>query len=129
MVSEWERLESLSKEDIIIEFVKTMIEPDDPVNYERTTDEWARRIALHAFAAYDRDDGFAYEDICDYGLNEDQAERVFDELVSEGKFDYPTYDPRSKNFSGVPGKTKAQVERMDPAERERRIAEWKEASS
>ncbi len=145
MVSEWEELEKMSKEDLIIELVKErtahrelcrglrmIIEHDHPADDEnyyiegdgkddwpghRTTDEWARRIVLYAKSRSD-DPEFGYTDVMDYGLLGDQAYDMFEELVDEGILDWDSGDPRSSRFSGICGYYEDEVAEMDPEERE-----------
>ena len=156
MASEWEELEKLTKEELIIELVKErtahrdfmtsfqrlmfehpidrvppyVVETDaDEELHEgqRTTGEWARRIALYAKKHSD-DPEFGYTDMFDYGINHDQADEVFDELAGEGALDWDSADPRSRRFSGIPGYYADEVADMDPVERERMIREWQEES-
>lgn len=152
MAREWEDLERLSKEDLIIELVRErtahrefmtsfqrlmfehpidrvppfVVETDaDEELHEdqRTTDEWARRIALYA-KEYSDDPEFGYTDMFDYGIDHDQANEVFDELAEEGILDWDSADPRSRRFSGIPGRYADEVAEMDPEERERMMREW-----
>lgn len=156
MTSEWEELEKLTKEELIIELVKERTAHRDFMNsfqrlmfeypidrvppyvveteeddalYEgqRTTDEWARRIALHARRRCD-DSEFWYGDMFDYGINHDQACEVFDELAEEGVFDWDSSDPRSRRFSGIPGRRADEVAETDPEERERMKLEYRKES-
>ncbi len=120
MASEWEKLEKLSKEDLIIEFVRmrhlygTLREdlPDtcplpfesskrtvangESVEGEPTTDEWAEKIALYG-AMHPKDVAFYSCDLMDYGLTEDQADEVCERLHREGRLRLPDgvsyYDP------------------------------------
>ena len=156
MASEWEELEKLSKEELIIELVKErtahrdfmtcfqrlmyeypidrvppyVVESDeDEMLHEgqRTTDEWARRIALYA-KARSADPEFGYTDMFDYGINHDQAYEVFDELAEEKVLDWDSADPRSSRFSGIPGRYADEIAEMDPEERSRLKKEWQEHS-
>ncbi len=156
MASEWEELERLSKEELIIELVKErtahrafmtsfqrlmfeypidrvppyVVETDEDEELhegQRTTDEWARRIAVYAKNHSD-DPEFGYTDMFDYGINHDQADEVFDELAQEGVFDWESADPRSRRFSGIPGRYANEVADMDPEERDRLMRERQEGS-
>ncbi len=114
MASEWEELEKLSKEELIIELVRMrnlygMLredrDKDNPLipymerkhtgegeNYvdgEETTDEWAERIALYG-AMHPKDDVFSYCDLMDYGLTDDQAYSVCKTLLEEGRLKLPS---------------------------------------
>lgn len=108
MKSEWEELESWSKEDLIIELVHwrnmygiVRVEQDDdcpwpyaapkehdvggwPHPGDRTTDEWAERIALFG-AMHPKNGEFDCIDLMDYGLDEDQAYEVCERLRHEGR--------------------------------------------
>lgn len=153
MASEWEELEKLTKEELIIELVRersirreinhtlrSIVDLDYPVDgeppliYESadciregapTTDEWARRIALYA-KEHHKDIEFAYTDISKYGLDMDQADRIFDSLAEEGILDWDSSDPRSSRFSGVCGLYTDELEALEPEERERRLQEERE---
>lgn len=120
MASEWEDLETLSKEELIIELVRmrhlygTLREdmPDtcplpfesskrsevngESVEGEPTTDEWAERIAMYG-AMHPKDVAFYSCDLMDYGLTEDQADEVCERLHREGRLRLPDgvvyYDP------------------------------------
>lgn len=147
MASEWEELEKLSKDELIIELMRErwvhrninqrlrmiidydypdsdevpcVVEEDDHSSpgYE-TTDSWAKKIILHAKSRCTGE--FGPEDAFDYGLNWDQAEQAFEELVTEGKLDWPSSDPRSRHFSGIAGMYADEVAAMDPEERENRM--------
>ena len=110
MVSEWESLESWSKEDLIIELVRmrnlygylredlpdtcpypymrSKYDPDTGVEGEVTTPEWAERIAQ--FGASHPKDGWFYScDLIQYGLDSNQAAEVCDRLYSEGRLKLP----------------------------------------
>ena len=139
-VSEWEKLENLSKDELIIELVRartllrleTDDEPDDYINNpaggEKTTDNWARKIVLYAYNHHGVPDDFDYPDVYDYGLHGAQAEEVFENLIAEGSVIRSTADPRSTDFSGIPGKNRAEVESMDPASRKKLMESWKRVS-
>lgn len=142
MASEWEDLEKLSKDELIIELVRartllrldTENDPDNPdyvdnpANGERTTEDWARKIVMYAYDHHEIPDDFDYPDVYDYGLHGAQAEEIFEKLVAEGRIERSTADPRSEHFSGIPGKNKADVESMDPGERKRLMESWKRVS-
>ncbi len=110
MASEWEELEKLSKEELIIELVKErtahrefdralrgLIEVDYPADrklpvfvddedesLKQTTDDWAYRVAKYAYErAKDKDD-FSHYDLDAYGLDEDQAEEAYRKLRMDG---------------------------------------------
>ena len=113
MASEWEELERLSKEELIIELVRMRhlygtvredMDPDlalpfmtskrtgegeDEIEGEPTTDEWAERIALYG-AMHPKDSMFYSCDLMDYGLTEDQSEDVCNRLYSEGRLKMPS---------------------------------------
>lgn len=113
MASEWEELESWSKEDLIIELVRMRnlygmlredLGRDDPlipymerkhtgegedyVDGEETTDGWAERIALYG-ARHPKDGAFYYCDLMDYGLTDDQSYDVCRRLLEEGRLKLP----------------------------------------
>ncbi len=113
MASEWEELERLTKEELIIELVRMKnlygmlrenMEPDNPlipymerlrttdgdvyIDGQRTTDEWAERIALYG-AMHPKDGMFYYCDLMDYGLTNDQAYSVCGKLIAEGRLKLP----------------------------------------
>ncbi len=123
MASEWEELEKLSKEELIIELVKERtihrqmnreirsilnidypedrvlpVYDDDGDDGEATTDEWARRVILHAYSNAKDVDYFDVDAIRMYGMDSDQFDRVFEQMASEGLVDYPVYDPRSGKY-------------------------------
>ncbi len=148
MASEWEELEKLSKEELIIELVKErtahrelcrgmrmLIENDYPADDEeayssgededdwpgkRTTDAWARRVILYA-EKESGDPDFGYTDAMGYGLNGSQASDVFDALAEEGLLDWPSDDSRSRRFSGACGYTADELAAMAPEEREKLV--------
>ncbi len=109
MASEWEELESWSKEDLIIELLKERnlrrqsnrairsiidldypedrrlpVYEDDGTDGEVTTDEWARRIIAHVWRNTDDPDYFDVETCQKYGLDSDQFDRVGSEMAKEG---------------------------------------------
>ena len=119
MVSDWEELESWSKEDLIIELmhmrtIYSMLRSEqgddcrwpemevkaveDDVHWEPgqlTTDAWAERIAIYAAARATED--FYGCDLIDYGLTDGQGYDVVDRLHAEGRLVLPPgvkfYDP------------------------------------
>ncbi len=113
MTSEWEKLEELSKDELIIELMhwKTLYsilrnEQDDSCPMpelersdagsgfedfdpgEVTTDCWAERIALFAIAHWDEPE-FWPCDLMDYGLTDQQSYDVCKRLLDEGRLDLP----------------------------------------
>lgn len=112
MASEWEELEKLSKEELIIELVrartcyrglrgecrKKNVHPwpedlrygtrTDTEDGERTTHEWAERIALHG-AMHPLDSAFYWCDLENYGLDRHQAYEVCLELMRSGRLKVP----------------------------------------
>jgi len=150
--SEWEELEKLSKDELIIELVRERtlgrdikdrimqdlgeISPKYASNVRfdddgfaiwgaPTTDEWAEKILLYA-KTHCNDCEFDVDNSRDYGLDEVQADETFDKLAKEGKLDWPSDDPRSRRFSGVSGYYADEVAAMTPEERERMIREEQE---
>lgn len=112
MASDWEELESWSKEDLIIELmhmrtiysmlrsehgddcrwpdmdVKSII--DDEGFWEPgqlTTDEWAERIAIYAAARATED--FYGGDLIEYGLTDGQGYDVVDRFRAKGRLVLP----------------------------------------
>ncbi len=112
MASEWEELEKLSKEELIIELVhwKNMygilraeagdscvwpyaepkgrhiggwIEPGEP-----TTHEWALKIAKHAISNF-KGGVFDACDLMDYGLDEEQCREICRELNAKDELNLP----------------------------------------
>ena len=113
MASEWEELERLSKDELIIELVhwktlysilrgmqdescylpklerKTVVPGDHTSDLgELTTDEWAEKVALYAAKNLD-DDSFASCDLMDYGLTDEQSYQVCKRLLREGRLVLP----------------------------------------
>ncbi len=110
MTSEWEELEKLSKEELIIEIVKErtahreldrsvrgLMEIDHPVDrrlpvfvdeddesLSRTTDEWAYRVARYAYEHWEHSYRFIDLDLREYGLYGDQAEDAYRRLCADG---------------------------------------------
>ena len=121
MASEWEELEKLSKDELIIELVhwKTLYsmlrsEQDEGCRYpdlevpcviddegfwepgQVTSDEWAEKIAAYA-AAHATGEDFYPSDLIYFGLTDIQAFKICDKLCSEGRLVLPSdvryYDP------------------------------------
>lgn len=113
ITSEWEKLEKLSKEELIIRLVRmetlysmlrseqddTCVLPEQPVKDastdpddfnpgELTTDEWAERIALYG-AMHPKDGVFYSCDLMDYGLTDQQAYDTCKRLYREGRLKLP----------------------------------------
>ena len=112
MVSEWEELEKLSKDELIIELVKARTcydclrdtiekkyvwpcpetlrakRPRNPNKGQVAPPEWAEKIALYG-AMHPRDGWFYSSDLADYGMNPEQAEHICSKLHSEGKLRLP----------------------------------------
>ena len=109
MASEWEELEKLSKDELIIQLVlwknlyatlrdekgdkncpwyavKPKMTGDEPG--EPTTKKWAEKIAQYG-AMHPKDGLFCWCDLMDYGLTEDQAYSVCQKLSAEGKLKVP----------------------------------------
>lgn len=112
MASEWEELEKLSKDELIIELVKEryarrninqrlrmIVDYDYPVDGEipctveeddyscpgyETTDAWARKIIRYA-ETHRKGDDFGPSDTSEYGLSWDQADAIFAEMTDEPK--------------------------------------------
>lgn len=125
MASEWEELEKLSKDELIIELVKERqirrksnrairmvvdlnypedrrlpVYDDEGVDEEKTTDAWARRIILYAWINAE-DKGYFDVDACDlYGLDSDQFDRVYQEMVEQGLFTGQEVSLRCRNSAG-----------------------------
>ena len=109
MISEWEQLESLSKEELIMELVRMrnlygILREDigestlpymvrkrsgnGAVDGEPTTPDWAERIALYA-AMHPKDGAFYPCDLMDYGMTGDQSYEVCEKLYAEGRLKVP----------------------------------------
>lgn len=113
MVSEWEDLEKLSKDEVIIELMywKTLYsilrnDQDDSCSMpelersdagtgfedfdpgEITTDSWAEKIALFAIARA-KGPEFWPCDLMDYGLTDQQSYDVCKRLLDEGRLILP----------------------------------------
>lgn len=120
MASDWEELESWSKEDLIIELmhmrtIYSMLRseqgddcswPDMDIQSivddegfwepgQLTTDEWAERIAIYAATRATED--FYGSDLIYYGLTDGQGYDVVERLRAEGRLVLPPgvkfYDP------------------------------------
>ena len=113
MESEWERLEKLSKDELIIELVRMrnlygliredqssdcvypMIEPlhtgegDSYVEGQLAPEVWAERIALYTMK-HPKDGMFYSCDLMDYGLTSDQSYDVCKKLSDEGRMKLPS---------------------------------------
>ena len=116
MESEWEKLEKLSKDELIIELVKertarrnvdrallSLTDVEYPVdrrfsvygedydsNYEIASDDWAFRIACYAFKHSNGD--FSPYDLEDYGLDSDQSLEAYRKLRVTGIVSDTSYD-------------------------------------
>ena len=116
MESEWEKLEKLSKDELIIELVKertarrnvdralrSITDVEYPVdrrfsvygedydsNYEIASDDWAYRIACYAFKHSNGD--FSPYDLEDYGLDSDQSLEAYRKLRVNGIVSDTSYD-------------------------------------
>lgn len=116
MESEWEKLEKLSKDELIIELVKertarrnvdralrSITDVEYPVdrrfsvygedydsNYEIASDDWAYRIAYYAFKHSNGD--FSPYDLEDYGLDSDQSLEAYRKLRVNGIVSDTSYD-------------------------------------
>ena len=116
MESEWERLEKLSKDELIIELVKertarrnvdralrSITDVEYPVdrrysvygedydsNYEAASDDWAYKIAFYAFKHSDGD--FSPYDLESYGLDSDQSMEAYRKLRVNGIVSDTSYD-------------------------------------
>ena len=112
MISSWEELEKVSKDDLIIELMYwrtlySIIRTENPDSDwpelkrtghmrddgtfepgERTTEEWARRIALYGIS-HVKTEEFCSCDLMDYGLCEDQCDEICDELSESGEMELP----------------------------------------
>ena len=112
MVSEWEELEKLSKEELIIELVRARtcyrglrdtIDSDNvwpwPETLRESVDEdpeegqvvpeiWAERIVCYG-ALHPRDGWFYSSDLTDYGMDADQADKLCEKMYAEGILKLP----------------------------------------
>lgn len=92
MVSEWEELEKLSKDELIIELVKARramrnmcsllheISEDGASHFlydkgEKPSDEWLQKIVDRATSQLDDDDGLDGSDLERYGVDSDTADK------------------------------------------------------
>ncbi len=124
MASEWEELEKLTKEELIIELVKernvhrrmcremrSIVDIDYPEDRrlpvyegegsdsETTSDEWARRIILVALAQSSDPSYFDVEVVTRYGLDSEQFDKVYAEMSAEGIVPEATWDAGSGGCS------------------------------
>lgn len=124
MASEWEELEKLTKEELIIELVKernvhrrmcremrSIVDIDYPEDRrlpvyegegsdsETTSDEWARRIILVALAQSSDPSYFDVEVVTRYGLDFEQFDKVYAEMSAEGIVPEATWDAGSGGCS------------------------------
>ena len=116
-MSEWDDLEKLTKEELIVELVKertarrnvdrvlrSAVDVEYPVdrrfsaygdefdsNYETASEDWTYRIALRAFECSDGD--FSPFDLEEYGLNSEQSMEAYRMLRRNGVVTDTTYDP------------------------------------
>lgn len=112
MASEWEELEKLTKDELIIELVhyrnmygmlrEKLPEDGDPPYLRRkhtgegesyepgepTTEEWAVKIALYC-AKHPKDGAFYPCDLLDYGLDSEQGYDICSRLRAEGRLNLP----------------------------------------
>lgn len=110
MVSEWEELEKLTKEELIIELMKErtshrelersirgLIDVDYPADKTlpvfadmdepglgSASEDWLYRIAMYAYDKSADKDRFSYNDLEDYGLSSDMAEEAYRLLRVKG---------------------------------------------
>ncbi len=111
VASEWEELEKLSKEELIIELVRernirriidwklrNIVEIDHPADVKIpvilegdeddqrhvANDEWAYAIALYAYRCAPDKDDFSPYDLHEYGLDLDQSEEAYRKLRVNG---------------------------------------------
>ena len=124
MASEWEELEKLTKEELIIELVKernvhrrmcremrSIVDIDYPEDRrlpvyegegsdsETTSDEWARRIILVALAQSSDPSYFDVEVVTRFGLDSEQFDKVYAEMSAEGIVPEATWDAGSGGCS------------------------------
>ncbi len=124
MASEWEELEKLTKEELIIELVKernvhrrmcremrSIVDIDYPEDRrlpvyegegsdsETTSDEWARRIILVALAQSSDPSYFDVEVVTRFGLDSEQFDKVYAEMSAEGIVPEATWDAGSGSCS------------------------------
>lgn len=110
--SEWEELEKLSKDELIIELVKERqirrqsyriirnaididypedrrlpVYDDEGSDGESTSDEWARRIISYVWDHSEDRSRFDIEACQIYGLDSDQFDSVYSEMVSDGSIE------------------------------------------
>ncbi len=118
MINEWKELESLSKDDLIIELMKertahrelnralrSLIEldypsdkvlpvysDDDDSDYGCTSDDWIPKIAEYAFLHSIDKESFSYSDLRSYGLSDDMADAAYRYLRQKGFIDDSSRD-------------------------------------
>ncbi len=118
MASEWEELEELTKDELIIELVKeryerrlidhrlrTIVELDFQVDRRiplfsdeedmcqgTTSDEWAYRIAKRAYESCEDKDDFDPYCPMHYGLDEEQSVEAYRRLREDGVITDPSKD-------------------------------------
>ena len=101
MASEWEELEKLSKEELIIELVKARRDMRNMRNVladlsetgasgfmyddgSKPSEEWLLRIAELARSRLDPDEALCAADLEMYGIDEETADRYIESIRSEG---------------------------------------------
>ena len=110
MESEWEQLEKLSKDDLIIELMKErtahlelnralrslidldypsdktlpVYSDDDDPDYGCTSKDWISKIAEYAYRNSADKDSFSYSDLRSYGLSDDMADAAYHLLRQKG---------------------------------------------
>lgn len=101
MASEWEELERLSKEELIIELVKARRDMRNirsvladlsetgasDFMYDdgsKPSEEWLHRIAEHAESRLDADEILCAADLEMYGIDEETADRYIESRRSKG---------------------------------------------
>lgn len=109
MVSEWERLMKVPKEELVIELIKARVcykglrEEIDRENVwpwpedlgglgtdspDKIPPEWAEKVALYG-AMHPADKVFCWCDLENYGLDSDTAYEVCSKLFEEGRLKVP----------------------------------------
>lgn len=118
MKSQWEELEKLSKDELIIELIKerherriidykvrTLLELDYPVVRQipiyceeedltegNTTDDWAYRVSLYAYEHWNDESDFDPYCAMAYGLDEEQSVEAYRKLRVNGIITDPSND-------------------------------------
>lgn len=113
MISEWEKLEALSKDELIIELMKertahrelnralrSLIEldypsdkvlpiysDDDDPDYGYASKDWLSKIATYAYHNSTDRDSFSFSDLRSYGLSDDMADAAYLLLRQKGVID------------------------------------------